>query len=496
MKEENMIKKIEKLKRKEIVITAIITYILTYGIVFNQVIINNDSIRRIIGEEPSRLASGRFITDIYYNFVHGGIISPVVSFFLGGLFLITGSYFLIKTLKVSKKYQELLIYFLVITYPIFDFFNAYGPDFDLYCLAFLTSVLSIYFLMKKNKKSIAISLMFIIFTLGIYQAFLVIITGLLFLVNIIKYIEEKELKAKELLFEVIVISIGMILYYIFLNIILFITGTELASYRGANSLSIIDMLKNIPHNIIYSYKEFIQILTKNSLLFNTNYDHLVINLFLWLFLVIFFIVFILKNFKKDIPLLILLLILFVPSLYSINFIVQGFYDYIMFGYLIYLILIVYLIDKVKIKNIILSVMLLFVFFNFVKINQYNLQTKLLTDTSFKISSQIAYDLFEQEDYTSESPVIILGQLRYNDAVEMTEKKPYDINNKFLYDTFPGFNKGLKVYQLIEAQGYNINYDSKITYDKEKFENSPSYPKEGYIYEEEGNYIIKLGDLDQ
>ncbi len=356
-----MIKTINKLKEKEIIIIGIITYLITYGIVFNQVIINNDSIRRISGLEGSRLPSGRFVTDIYYNLIHGGIISPVISFFLAGLFLIIGSYFLVKTIGVKKRYQELLLYLLVVTYPIFDFFYAYGPDFDLYCLAFLTSVLSIYFLMKKDKKSLFISILLIIFTLGTYQAFLVLITGLLFLVNIIKYLEEKELNIKGLLFEVLIVSLGMVLYYVFLNFLLFVTNTDLTNYRGANSLSIIDMLKNIPHNIIYSYKEFIQILTKNSLLFNTSYDHLLINLFLWLFLVIFFIVFILKNFKKDIPLFILLLILFVPSLYSINFIVQGFYDYIMFGYLIYLILIVYLIDKVKIKNIILSVMLLFVF---------------------------------------------------------------------------------------------------------------------------------------
>ncbi len=496
MKEENMIKILNKLKEKEIIILAIVTYILTYGMVFNQVIINNDSIRRISGIEPSRLPSGRFVTDIYYNLVHGGIISPVISFFLGGVFLIVGTYFLNKTLNINKKYQQILIYFLVITYPIFNFFYAYGPDFDLYCLAFLTSILSVYFLIKKEKLNILISMFFIIITLGIYQAFLVIITGLLFLVNIIRYIEKKEFNIKEFFFEVIIVCIGMILYYITLNIILLITNTNLTSYRGADSLSIIDIIKNIPQNILYSYKELIEILTKNSLLFNTNYDHIIINLFFWLFLVIVLLSFILKNFKKDIFLFVLLLIMFVPSLYSINFIVQGFYDYIMFGYLIYLILIVYLIDKVKVKNILVCVMLVFVFFNVIKINQYNLETKLLTDSSLNLSSQIANDLFYQEGYTSDSPVVILGELRFNDSIKMTNKKPYNIENRFLYDTLPGFNKGLKVYQLIEAQGYSINYDSNITYDKEKFKQAPSYPKKGYIYEENGSYIIKLGNLNQ
>ncbi len=491
-----MIKKINELKEKEIIIAAIVTYLITYGMVFNQVIINNDSIRRISGIEPSRLPSGRFVTDIYYNLVHGGIIAPVISFFLAGLFLITGAYFLIKTIGINKKYQELLIYLLVVTYPIFDFFYAYGPDFDLYSLAFLTSVLSIYFLNKKDKKSTLISILFIIITLGIYQAFLVIITGLLFFVYIKKYIEEKEINIKDLIFDVFIVSLGMVMYYIVLNIILIITKTNLTDYRGANSLSIIDMIKNIPHNLIYSYKEFLEIIAKHSLLFNTNYDHILINIFLLLFFTFFILYFITKNFKKDIFIFLLLLILFIPSLYSINFIVQGFYDYIMFGYLIYLIFIVYLIDKVKIKNILVVVMLLFVSFNIIKINQYNLETKLLTETSFDISSKIATDLFEQENYNADTPVIILGELRYNDTIKMTDKKPYDIKNRFLYDTFPGFNSGLKVYQLIESQGYSINYEENGTYDSKKFEEAPAYPKKGYIYEENGSYIIKLGDTSQ
>ncbi len=491
-----MINKINRLKEKEIIIAAIITYVLTYGIVFNQVIINNDSIRRISGIEPSRLPSGRFVTDIYYNLIHGGIITPVISFFLGGVFLILGTYFLIKTIGIKEKYQELLIYLLVVTYPIFDFFYAYGPDFDLYCLAFLTSILSVYFLNKRDKKSILISILFIILTLGIYQAFLVIITGLLFFIYIKKYIEEKEINIKELFLDIIYVCLGMISYYITLNIILIITRTNLTDYRGANSLSIIDMVKNIPHNLIYSYKEFLEIIAKHSLLFNTNYDHILINIFLLLFFTFVILYFIIKNFKKDIFIFLLLLILFIPSLYSINFIVQGFYDYIMFGYLIYLIFIVYLIDKVKMKNIMLVIMLIFISFNIIKINQYNLETKLLSDTSFDISGQIATDLFKQEDYDGEDPVIILGELRYNDSIKMTNKKPYDIKNRFLYDTFPGLNKGLKVYQLIESQGYSINYVPDATYDEGKFKEAPAYPKEGYIYEDDGSYIIKLGDLSQ
>lgn len=491
-----MIKKINEIKTKEIIIMSVVAYIVTYGIVFNQVILNNDSIRRISGIEPSRLPSGRFMTDIYYKMIHGGIITPVISFFLGGVFLILGSYYLIKVLRIKNNYQKILVYLLVISYPIFDFFYAYGPDFDLYCLAFLISTLSIYFLEKKTKKNILISLILIIVTLGIYQAFLVVITGLLILKYILSYINELEINIKFLIEDIIIISLGMILYFITLKIILFICNTSLTSYRGADSISIIEIIKNIPNNIFQSYKEFFEIITKNSLLFNTDYDFIIINISLLVFLISFLLIFIIKNKKKDIFIFIAIIFLFVPSLYSINFIVLDFYDYIMFGYLIYLLLIVCIIDKIKFKEIIIMIILVFCMLNVIKINQYNLETKLLTDTSISISREIAVDLFEQNKYSKDSKVLIIGEMKNNDNISMTEKKPFDIKNRFLFNAFPGFNSGLKVYQLIETQGYNINYDSNIKYDEKKFKEAPAYPKKGYIYEDEGNYIIKLGDISQ
>lgn len=489
--------KLNSLKDKELILAAIILYFITYGIAFNSLILNNDSIRRVIGVEGSRLPSGRFVTDVYNHFVHNGISAPLISFFIAGIALIAGAYFIIKIIKFKKNYQKLFIYGLVITYPIIAFFTAYGSDFDLYCIAFFTGVLSIYFLFIDRK--VVASLVCIIITLGIYQAFLVIITGLFFLKYLVEFFEKQELNLVDIFKNLLIICIGLVLYEVVLNVILFALNVDMTSYRGADSLSIIQIFQFLPINILKSFYNFFSIITCDSLLFNTDFDYLIINIGFILIVVIRSILILSKkSCLKDKMIFVLMLFLFIPSLYSVNFIVQGFYDYIMFGYLVFLIFVVYLIDLKKeyIKYLYIILIGLYIFFNVSKINQYHLETKILTETALSESLEIANDLYSQESYASDSKVLIEGNLKNNNSIAMYNKKPFDIQNEFLDGTLPGFKSGLKVSQLIEGQGLEINYDPNITYDKETFDSAPEFPKEGYIYEENGNFIIKLADTDK
>lgn len=488
---------VRNLRDKDLILAAIILYFITYGIVFNSLILNNDSIMRVIGVEETRLSSGRFITDAYNHFVHNGISAPLISFVIAGIALIAGAYFIIKVIKFKKNYQKLCIYGLVITYPIIAFFTAYGSDFDLYCIAFFTGVLSIYFLFI-DKKVVA-SLACIIITLGIYQAFLVIITGLFFLNYLVEYFEKQELNLLDILKNLLIICIGLVLYEVVLNIFLLALNVDMTSYRGADSLSIIQIFQDLPINILKSFYYFLKIVICDSLLFNTDFDHLFINIAFILVVSIRSILILFKKSKvKDKMIFVLMLFLFIPSLYSVNFIVLGFYDYIMFGYLVFTIFVVYLIDfkKEYIKYFYIILIGLYMFFNVSKINQYHLQTKILTETALSESLEIANDLYRQKGYTSDSKVLIEGNLKNNNSIAMYNQKPFDIRNKFLGKTLPGFRNGLRVSQLIEDQGLEINYDPNIIYNKERFDSAPEFPKEGYIYEENGNFIIKLADTNK
>lgn len=58
---------------------VIIIAILTYGLTFNQITFNNDSLKTFSGSEVSRLETGRFLISPYYRIFHANTITPVIT---------------------------------------------------------------------------------------------------------------------------------------------------------------------------------------------------------------------------------------------------------------------------------------------------------------------------------------------------------------------------------------------------------------------------------
>lgn len=489
-------------KYKLIIIAGL--YFLSYGMVMNTLVMNHDSIRRMGGQAvENRFAVGRFMIEPYYTIVHQNQINPVISVTILILCYYLAVKLIIKLFNITSPVVEILIHGLVISYPITTFFFAYGQDSDAYAVAFLLSVVSVYLLKAGGKRNTSLAILTVAISLGFYQAYITITLALLLLTYFFYGKSDLE-TVKDIFIKLFYVGLGCILYYIIFQVCLVLTGTSLSSYNNADSLAVLDIFLQMPRNMLYSYKEFFDIITNNSFLFNTEYSHFIINVLL----LITYFVYIVKS--EDKVLKIVLGLLFVPGMYSAQIITGEFAQYIEFGYLVYLIGAVIIIaslikwlqvKKIKYMEYLFIIPAIVVLSQIGLTNQIHMKTILLTESTLDLAEEVYFDLAAMPNYQAGDEVFATGNLFVNDNIaQNTTYKPFNVSN-FSKDTswLPGFRQGIGTTRdwpsLVRILGYDVNALSANDYtvDEEQLANSPEFPKEGYIYEDEdGVFVINMG----
>ncbi len=192
---------------------------------------------------------GLFIIGLLKGYLSIPIIEVLGSLIILGIINVL----LIDFLKIKNKYLNIV--FIVSTPIISSVLLFYYCSFS-YMISMLSIILGIYLLYKLNAKyKYLISILLTIIALSIYQASISIGFTLL-IVYSIKLLFENKFKFKELLFDIISIFIGLIIYYILVKISILIFNIDMTSYSNADKLSIIELIKTIPAKIIISYQYF------------------------------------------------------------------------------------------------------------------------------------------------------------------------------------------------------------------------------------------------
>ena len=111
--------------------------------------------------------------------LRGGLVSSPIILFFSFIYLSISTMILRRIYPIKSKFTIFLVSLLVVLFPVFSESSLFIYCFDSYCLSFLCSILGIYFI--KNKKYL-FSILSIIISLSLYQAYIsVTITGLLLL---------------------------------------------------------------------------------------------------------------------------------------------------------------------------------------------------------------------------------------------------------------------------------------------------------------------------
>lgn len=208
----------------------------------------------------------------FVDMLRGGIINAPLILAIGIILLSITSVLLVRTLKLKKVSSVILISALVVIAPQFAESATFLYCFDSYCLAMLLSVLAVYFLLRCNKISYLISILCIISCCSLYQSYICMTISLYIVTVIINLLNKGNLRTVLLnaLKHLIIIAIGLALYYALTKCILHFASVSFASYRGANS-SIRDIITSSGQGVLNAFGDFFnfffsdQIYQSNSL---------------------------------------------------------------------------------------------------------------------------------------------------------------------------------------------------------------------------------------
>lgn len=446
------------------------------------------------------ISLGRFLIP-FSDMFRGSIVVSILTTVISLASISFASIFLNETLKVKKGYIKILISILLVSVPTISLTFMYSYTAFGYSLALLFSILSIYFLEKeKNIKNIILSLICIIATLAFYQAYLCMITALLIIVYIFKLIDNQKLSVKKFIVDLLIIILGMILYYICLNIIIKILNLNITDYSNGNSILGLDTFKNIINAIKNTYITFYKFYFTDEIVNNISWYRNFIYSLLFILIIINFIKIIIdkKIYKSYIRLIILFLMIATFPIFtcSIELIAQSRSINLLMAFALYLPIIILLkqmeiLEISKFNNIVnifsFIICIILIWTYILSDNATYVATDLFNKQMYSVGNSMIEKINENEDIKEDTPIVIIGKfdftLKNDSLLKLTNFDVSDINmwtwQIFFQDNL-GLGRDICTYENID----------EIVNNKE-FIDMPIYPNNGYIKVIDNVAVVKL-----
>lgn len=214
------------------------------------------------------------------NGLRGGMINS----FLITIVCILGAslsvIFIRKIFEIESRIISLLFATVIMTAPQMAETLLFTFTADAYFCAILLSCLAAYMISRTNigLGKYLLAGICIIFSLSIYQTYIGLTIGIIIILFIHRLLKEEDTKenVKWFIKNMCFILICLILYFLITKIYLYANGLELASYRGANSFGI-DILFQIPESVIKIYRQFVEFLFGESVIYNQFWKRNILN---------------------------------------------------------------------------------------------------------------------------------------------------------------------------------------------------------------------------
>lgn len=449
------------------------------------------------------ISLGRFLIP-FSDILRGSVVGSFLCTFISLVILSFSSIFLIGALNIKKNYLKILVAILVVVTPTISLTLMYPYTSNGYTFAMLFAVLSIYFINKdKHFKNILFTLIYVIVTLAFYQAYLCVITALLLISYIFKLIDNnstsKEL-LKSLFIDIIIIGVGMVIYYIGLNIIIAILGLNITSYSSGNTIFSMETIKNILPAIQNTYTTFFDFYFSDNIINNSGWFRHIFYGILFAIILINFILLIINrkiySSPAKIVLLLLGILLFPIFACSIELIAQSRNINLLMATSLYIPIIVLikqieLIQNGKFNNIIqilsyiVSALIIWTFI--LSDNATYIATKLYNDQMYAVGNRILTSIDNNAEITDKTPIVVLGHLDFSIQNEsLLNLTNFDVSdvNIWTWQIFLQDHLGI---------GRNICTMESYTeiMNSEEYLNMSIYPSEGCIKIINGTAVVKL-----
>lgn len=490
--------------------------LLSHGYFFLNGALSHDSLWAIDANNDLKLkiVNGRFMQYLVFN-LRGWIVMPWILGVMSLFWTSCSVYIIAKTYNLDSKISIFFIsLILILNIPNIITIATYVHEVDSYQLALFLSLLSVY--VSRFKHGYILSIIFIVFTLGLYQPFIsTIVTGFV-LISIIDVLDNQEFKTiiKKGIQRILIIGAGCLLYLIVMNLIINLYEYKL-SYR-ANAMFNIDFsIKNITRTMSQTINYFQYAPSHTILAVQTIF--FCYKLF-FIILVYNLIISIINNKlkKSNILLSIILLIVFIFSMNIMYFISNSEYHNLMhYGNLFMIFLGIILADytsKIGAKIGIIKInrgfrlfsfiLILVIYFNnFVFANQsyFRKYTDFISVNS--TMTRIIKDMEDIEGYViGETQVLFSDPLSlsalYNSNDDMPQISPHWMLKRGIISIRASYEQYFKNIMKYPINLHEINYQNYIANERilfPEFLDMPQFPNNGYMQMVDGVILIKIGN---
>lgn len=488
---------------KTVLLSVIIFSFLTNGYCYFNSFFSHDSINTYTLHEwlSWEFSLGRF----GQGFVSGwrGFISvPFVIGIFSIIFLTLSTLLLINLLSVKKTIEIILISGIISTNSIIYLWNAtYICGTDVVTFALLLNIFAV-FLCEKYKKGWILSILFIVFSLTLYQAYIEISVTLFMFICLQKIAGQEKIQSIiiRILKYLCIIIVSLLLYFILIKVFTKIGIIKLSnSYNGLT-----DVLEFNYSNIVTLFLKTYRSLFNHFIFPKTLYAPVItfVNIIV-LGYIIFSIIYNVIYYKisKIYLCLYLLIILLFP--FGMNFVYvisNGMIHDLMFCTMYFLYIFAICLNRnIKKRDVLQVFVYIFIFVvifnNFIFANHLYLKKDLESKASLSVMTRILYQIEAQPDYEcGKTPICFVGDINNSEiAIKRSGfKNAYKTTGNEHYYSFT-YNPNLFIQDLL---GYPINSISLQTLDSEmqiQIKEMPCFPNKGYITSNNGIIIVKLSN---
>jgi len=233
------------LKNRLIFLTGFIATIVSHGMmIFNKISLNDDP--GYFFNFGSAYVSGRYglgITWKIYRMLTGmsTYSLPVFNATIGFLLLTLMSVLLIEFLNIRKSINKVIITVFLISSPSVAGLLGYNFTFPIYCVAYICAVYGVCLICRTGFWSKLIGILFVSYSISIYQAALSMSIALLFLKFLYELLNDENISytrwVARSICRLCMLVVGLVTYLLGNKIILGYLGESMIAYQGLNTMT-------------------------------------------------------------------------------------------------------------------------------------------------------------------------------------------------------------------------------------------------------------------
>lgn len=256
--------KLGKMVKKSDTILFLLTFIfmlLVHMFMFTNKFLNHDDIMDTLGNCNFAITSGRWFLQPVVS-LSGSFSGSWMIGVMGSIYMSVAVVAIARLFRFKHVFCSALMSLALVSFPVLASVNAYMFSADGYMFALMMAALSALFIHKEKWWSLLLGIVCLTLSLGCYQAYFALTCSLLLIAVGIDILDRRWNEKWHYFIFTALKYIGclvaaMVFYFIIMYISLAVTGKELVSYKGMDSMGQLTMRELISRSIT-GYKAFFE----------------------------------------------------------------------------------------------------------------------------------------------------------------------------------------------------------------------------------------------